>query len=123
MMGNMVRIIAVLALVNALGDGGRLLGVWSGNADPFEIFGMAGFSALGVFAIARLFAAVGMWIVSNWGAPLLLGTTFIELVFLVFGIVPLDVGIIGFGVRLVQLAGVILILWVNFSNWRRGIHD
>ncbi len=123
MFPNLVRIIAVLALFSGLSDAGRLLGIGAGTANPLELFGVAGFSLLGGFTIARLFAAVGMWIQSTWGTPLLLGTTLLELIVYLSGALALDIGGFGFLLRLVQLAGAILILWTVFRTWRQGIHD
>ncbi len=120
---NLVRIIAVLALLNALLDAGRLLGVGTGTTSPLEIFGIAGFAILGGFTIARLFAAVGMWIQSTWGTPLLLGTTLLELLTYLYGAIRFEIGGFGFIFRLVQLVGAILILWTVFRTWRQGIHD
>ncbi len=117
------RQVAILALLNGLLDAGRLLGVGAGPADPLAMFSFAGFAYLGAFAIARIFAAVGMWIESNWGVPLLLGTTLVELVLFLFGIVALDIGFFGLIARLVQLAGTLLLLWVAFSAWRSRIHE
>ena len=123
MVPNLVRIIAVLALLNSLSDAGRLLGVGTGTTSPLELFGIAGFAVLGGFTIARLFAAVGMWIQSTWGTPLLLGTTLLELLVYLSGAIRLDIGGFGFVFRLVQLIGAILILWTVFRIWRQGIHD
>lgn len=123
MIETLTRTIAVLALVNSLGDAARLLGVGSGTTSPFEIFGITGFALMGAFAVARLFAAVGMWIRSTWGTPLLLGTTFIELALFLIATVQLNIGVVGFVARLIQLVGTTLILWTAFRVWRQGIHD
>ena len=123
MFPNLVRIIATLALFSGLSDAGRLLGIGAGTANPLELFGVTGFSLLGGFTIARLFAAVGMWIQSTWGTPLLLGATLLELIVYLSGAIPTAIGGFGFLLRLVQLVGAILIMWTVFRNWRQGIHD
>jgi len=120
---NLIRLVAVLALLGSLGDAARLLGVGAGDASPLEMFSIIGFAFLGGFTIARMFAAVGIWIRSTWGTPLLLGTTLIELFVFLTGIVRLDIGIFGFALRLLQLAGAILILWTTYRLWRQRIHD
>ena len=123
MLQAVVRQIAILALLNGIMDTGRLLGVGANGANPFEIYTVLGFSLLGAFAIARIFAAVGIWIESNWGTPVLFITTLAELSVFLFALAPLSIGVIGFGVRLAQLAGSILILGMTFHNWRRHIRD
>ena len=123
MFKSIIRQIALLALLNALFDAARLLGVGSGDISPLQIFGIAGFATLLGFTIARLFAAVGMWIHSNWGTPLLFGTTLAELIVFMFDVVKLDIGLIGFAARLVELAGTILVLWLAYRSHREGIHD
>jgi len=117
------RQIAALALVNALLDAARLLGMGAGDVSPLQIFGVAGFATLLAFTVARLFAAVGMWIYSNWGTPLLFGATLAELIVFLFSIVKLDIGLVGFAVRLVELAGTVLILWLAYRVRREGAHD
>lgn len=117
------RQIAIIALLNGILDAGRILGVGNGAASPFDIYSTAGFAFLGAFAIARIFAAVGMWIESNWGAPLLLGTTLIELLIYLAGNIRLEIGLVGFVVRLIQLVGALLILWSAYREWRLRNHD
>ena len=118
-----IRLIAVLALFNGLFDAARLLGVGAGDVSPLQIFGIAGFATLLAFTVARLFAAVGMWIYSNWGAPLLFGATLAELIIFLFGIVKLDIGLAGFGFRLIELAGAILVLWLAWRAHREVTQD
>ncbi|VAW23523.1 hypothetical protein MNBD_ALPHA12-208 [hydrothermal vent metagenome] len=118
-----IRLIAVLALLNGLADAARLLGMGAGDVSPLQTYGIAGFATLLSFTIARLFAAVGMWIYSNWGAPLLFGTTLAELIIFLLSIVKLDIGLLGFGVRLIELAGAILVLWLAYRTHREGLHD
>ncbi len=121
MLKSIPRQIAILALLNGLLDAARLLGVGGGDISPLQIYGIAGFATLLAFTIARLFAAVGMWIYSNWGTPLLFGTTLAELIVFLFDIVKLDIGLIGFAARLVELAGTILVLWLAYRIRREGI--
>ncbi len=118
-----IRLIAVLALLNGLADAARLLGVGAGDASPLQIFGIGGFATLLAFTVARLFAAVGMWIYSNWGAPLLFGATMAELIVFLLSIVKLDIGVAGFAFRLIELAGAILVLWLAYRASREEVHD
>ncbi len=123
MLKSFIRQIAALALVNGLFDAARLLGMGSADISPLQTFGVAGFAVLLGFSVARLFAAVGMWIRSSWGTALLFGTTLAELVVFTLFVVRMDIGLIGFGVRLIQLAGTALVLWLAYRTWRQGIHD
>lgn len=119
----MSRIIALLALFTALLDAGRLLGIGGGASSPIVLYSIPGFVVLGSFTVARLFAAVGMWIESNWGTPLLFLCTLAELVIFLSGTVRLDIGLVGFALRLVLLIGASLLLWLTFRAWRRAVHD
>ena len=117
------RQIAILALLNGILDAGRLLGVGAGDVDPLAKYSVAGFTVLGIFALSRIFAAVGMWIQSNWGTPLLFGITLAELVIYLFSSIRLEIGLIGFVARLIELVGTLLILWFAFRAWRSSLHD
>ncbi|HHB82805.1 MAG TPA: hypothetical protein ENK61_04950 [Devosia sp.] len=117
------RQIAIVALLNGIVDVGRLLGVGNGAANPFDMYSVAGFALLGGFALARVFAAVGMWINSNWGTPLLLGVTTSELMIYLAGYIRLDIGLFGFAARLIEVMGALLILWFFFRRWRAENHD
>ena len=123
MIDKLVLPIALLALLGGLYDTGRLLGFGLGSQDPVQVFSISGFALLGGFAIARIFAAVGMWIRSNWGTPLLFATTLIELVIFLFAIADLDIGFLGFGFRLVQLAGSLFILFILYRAWHSSRHS
>ena len=85
--GRYVRIVAIIALLLGLSDAARLLGVGSGlpGVSPIYTLGVTGFTYLAIFALARLFAAVGLWIQASWGAVLLVGATVIELGMYVLG--------------------------------------
>lgn len=117
------RTIALLALLTALLDAGRLLGIGSGGGNPISAFGVSGFILLGGFTIARLFAAVGMWIESNWGTAVLFLCTLAELLIFLSGVGRLDIGLIGFVLRLILLTGASLLLWLAFRAWRQAVHD
>jgi len=123
MIKSIIRQIAVLALFNGLFDAARLLGMGGTDISPLQTFGVAGFASLLGFSVARLFGAVGMWIRSSWGTPLLFGATLAELTVFLLYIVRMDIGLIGFGVRLIQLAGTTLVLWLAYRAWQEGIHD
>ena len=77
--GRYVRIVAIIALLLGLNDASRLLGVSTGAQSPIEILGGTGFVYLSIFAMARLFAAVGLWIRASWGAVLLVALNVVGL--------------------------------------------
>jgi hypothetical protein len=119
--GRFVRIIAVVALLVGLGDAARLLGVSSGSVSPLTLLGPAGFVYLTVFCLARLFAAVGLWIGASWGAVLLVGATTVELVLFLAGNRDIHLDAIGFGIRLILVVSIVL-LFVLSLRMRRA-HD
>lgn len=118
--GRYLRIIAIIALLLGLTDASRLLGVSSGAQSPIAQLGATGFAYLAVFCIARLFAAVGLWIRASWGAVLLVGATVVELAIYLFG-GEVRMGPFGFAVRLL-LVGGIAVLFVLSLRLRRA-HD
>jgi len=107
--GRYVRIVAIIALLLGLSDASRLLGVSSGNVSPLTELGTAGFVYLTIFALARLFAAVGLWIKASWGAVLLVGATAVELALYLLGSPDVKMSAFGFAVRLVLLVSIIVI--------------
>ena len=117
-----VRVLAALCLALALADAGRLLGVSSGSASPLALLGTVGFILLAVFTLARLFAAVGLWIESSWGGVLLAGATIIELVLLFAGVGLPDISLIGMLVRMVLFVGIIGFLALRYLHRREQIH-
>ena len=119
--GRLVRVIAIVALLVGLGDAARLLGVNSGAISPLAQLGPAGFAYLAVFCLARLFAAVGLWIGASWGAVLLVGATSIELVLFLTGNRDIHLDIVGFGVRLLLVVGVVLLIVLSLRM--RRAHD
>src|SRR5215211_5686238 len=106
--GRYVRIVSVIALLLGLSDAARLLGVGT-TADPLQELGTAGFIYLAIFCLARLFAAVGLWIRASWGAILLVTATALELGLYLFGNRNVELSALGFAVRLVLLVAISLI--------------
>jgi uncharacterized membrane protein (DUF2068 family) len=107
--GRYVRIVAIIALLLGLSDASRLLGVSTGAVSPLATLGTTGFVYLTIFALARLFAAVGLWIKASWGAVLLVGATAVELGLYLMGSKDVQMSAFGFAVRLVLLVSIILI--------------
>jgi hypothetical protein len=120
--GRYLRIIAIVALLLGLGDAARLLGVSTGAQSPITQLGAAGFSYLAVFCVARLFAAVGLWIRASWGAVLLAGATFIELALYLSGVREVRIDAFGFALRLLILGSLAVLWFLNF-RLRRQAHD
>ncbi|MEP7239895.1 MAG: hypothetical protein ABI697_03315 [Devosia sp.] len=120
--GRYVRIVAILSLLLGLADASRLLGVSTGTESPIAIMGVTGFVYLAVFCLARLFAAVGLWIKASWGAVLLIGATGVEMALYLFGNRDVQMNALGFAVRLVLLVSIILIFVLGIRLQRRA-HD
>jgi hypothetical protein len=120
--GRYLRIIAIIALLIGLGDAARLLGVSTGAQSPITQLGTAGFTYLAVFCIARLFAAVGLWIRASWGTVLLAGATTIELVLYLSGVREIRIDAFGFALRLLILGSLAVMWFLNF-RLRRQAHD
>ncbi|WP_374623728.1 hypothetical protein [Devosia sp.] len=116
-----LRIVAIIALLLGLADAARLLGVSGGSTSPITTLGPAGFTYLAVFCLARLFAAVGLWIKASWGAVLLGGATLVELALYLIGNKDIQIDAIGFAVRVVLVASVTT-LFVLSLRMRRA-HD
>ncbi len=121
MAGRLLRIVAIVALLLGLSDAARLLGVSTGAASPIALLGPTGFAWLMVFCLARLFAAVGLWIRASWGAVLLVGATVVELGLYLSGSPDVQMDALGFAIRLV-LVVAITVLFVLSLRLRRA-HD
>jgi hypothetical protein len=119
--GRYVRIVAIIALLLGLADAARLLGVSSGSVSPLATMGPAAFAYLATFCLARLFAAVGLWIRASWGAVLLVGATVVELGLYLFGSPDVRMDALGFAVRLVLLGAISVIFFLSFRM--RRAHD
>ena len=116
--GVYIRIIAIVSLLLGLNDASRLLGVNLGAVSPLATMGMTGFVYLGIFALARLFAAVGLWIKASWGAVLLVGATGVEMVLYLIGSADVSMSPFGFAVRIVLLVSILIVLVLNIRLQR-----
>ena len=121
--GRYIRIVAIIALLLGLNDAARLLGVTSGDQSPLTTLGPAGFTYLALFALARLFAAVGLWIKASWGAVLLVSATSVELLMFLLGNRDVQMSAIGFVVRLVLLTAIVLVFVLSWRVRRARVHD
>lgn len=121
--GLYLRTVAIIALLLGLSDAARLLGVSSGEASPITQLGPTGFTYLAIFAAARLFAAVGLWIKASWGAVLLVAATGIEMLLFVMGSRDVQMDGLGFAVRLVLLTAILLVFFLAWRVRRERVHD
>lgn len=121
--GIYIRIVAIISLMLGLSDAGRLLGVNLGAESPISALGVTGFVYLGIFALARLSAAVGLWIKASWGAVMLIGATSVELVLYLLGNTDVQMSAFGFGVRLVLLAAILVIFVLGIRLRRARAAD
>jgi len=118
-----IRIVAIVSLLLGLNDTARLLGVGLGDVSPMAALGMPGFVYLAIFALTRLFAAVGLWIKASWGAVLLATATFIELAMYLLGSLDIRMTAFGFAVRLVLLVAILLIFALGIRLRRAQAQD
>ena len=121
--GIYIRIVAIISLLLGLNDAARLLGVGLGDVSPVTTMGMTGFVYLGIFGLARLFAAVGLWIKASWGAVLLVGATAVELGLYLLGNADVRMSALGFAVRLVLLASILIIFILSIRLERARASD
>jgi hypothetical protein len=122
--GRYVRIIAIISLLLGLNDAARLLGVQlAPGLSPLTALGPTGFTLLAIFALSRLFAAVGLWIKASWGAVLLVGATGVELILYLTGSRDVQMTMFGFAVRLVLLTAIIVIFVLALRLRRDRVHD
>lgn len=121
--GIYIRIVAIISLMLGLNDAARLLGVSLGAVSPISTLGMTGFVYLAIFGLARLFAAVGLWIKASWGAVLLVGATGIELLLYLLGNPDVRMTAVGFAVRLVLLASILIIFVLSIRLKRARAAD
>ena len=116
--GRYLRIVAIIALLLGLVDAARLLGVSSGARSPITQLGATGFAYLAVFCLARLFAAVGLWIRASWGAVLLGSATTVELLMYLFRNKDVTISAFGFAVRLLLVVSVAALLILSLRTRR-----
>lgn len=121
--GIYIRVVAIISLMLGLNDAARLLGVGLGDVSPVATMGMTGFVYLGIFGLSRLFAAVGLWIKASWGAVLLVGATVVELGLYLFGNTDVRMSALGFAVRLVLLASILIIFILSIRLERARAAD
>lgn len=121
--GRYIRVVAIISLLLGLNDASRLLGVSTGEVSPISVLGVAGFTYLAIFALALLFAAVGLWIKASWGAVLLIGATSVELLMYLVGNRDVQMTAFGFAVRVVLLASLLLIFVLGLRLRRERVHD
>jgi hypothetical protein len=117
-LGIYIRVVSILALLLGLNDAARLLGVSLGATSPITAMGFTAFVYLGIFSLARLFAAVGLWIKASWGAVLLIGATTVELLLYLTGSPDIRMSVLGFAMRAVLLAAIILIFGLSIRFQR-----
>lgn len=121
--GIYIRVVAIISLLLGLNDAARLLGVNLGPVSPIATMGMTGFVYLAIFALARLFAAVGLWIKASWGAVLLVGATSVELLLYLLGNTDVRMSAFGFAVRLVLLVAILIIFILSIRSSRARAAD
>lgn len=121
--GIYIRIVAIISLFLGLNDASRLLGIGMGDTSPVAMMGLYGFVYLSIFALARLFAAVGLWIRASWGAVLLVGATSVELGLYLFGSADVRMSALGFAVRLVLLVSILIIFVLSIRLERSRATD
>ena len=118
-----IRVVALGSLMLGLNDAARLLGVSTGEVSPMTSLGMTGFVYLAIFALARLFAAVGLWIKASWGAVLLAGATSVELALYLLGNADVRMTALGFAVRVVLVASILIIFVLGILHNRARAAD
>lgn len=121
--GIYIRIIAIIALMLGLNDASRLLGVNLGATSALDVMGMTGFVYLGIFCLARLFAAVGLWIKASWGAVLLVGANCIELALYVSGSPDVAMTTVGFAVRVLLVLAILVLVTLGIRTRRARSTD
>jgi len=118
-----VRSIALVSLLVGLVDAYRMLGVGDGGASPMTALGLTGFAYLGILSLARLFAAVGLWMKASWGGVVLVVSTSWELALFLTGSPDIHIGLLAFGIRVVLLAAVLVMVLMNIRERRAVAHD
>lgn len=122
-LGLLARILALLSLFIGLGDAARLLGLGAGSASPILTIGTMGFVLLSALTLMRLFAAVGLWIQSSWGAIVLAASLAIELGFHLLGSTWVSLGLWNFIFKLGVMLATFGLLAIAQLSVRRQLAD
>ena len=122
-LGLYIRVVALLSLALGLSDAGRLLGINLGATSPLAVLGPTGFVLLGIFALSRLFAGVGLWLKASWGAVLLVGSTGAEMTLYLARSLDVHMTPFGFAVRTILLVAIITIFGLSFRFSRQQAAD
>lgn len=120
---NLARFLAVICLLVGLGDTARLVGLTSGVQNPLVEMGVTAFVFLGIFAISRLFASVGLWMGASWGSALLVGVTALELALMLIGSSNIQLGSLDIIIRLMLFVGILAVLGLKHLHAREQLHD
>lgn len=120
---NILSVSALLCLLFGLADAAQLLGLGTGPINPLVTLGSTGFIYLAVLTVARLFAAVGLWINASWGGILLVAAGVVELVTLITGVNTAHYSFVGIVIRVALAATVATILIYNWWQVLRSVHD
>ncbi|MCD7060783.1 hypothetical protein [Pelagibacterium xiamenense] len=113
------RFLAIASLCMGLLDAGRLLGVTGGSTSPLTALGTLGFTLLAVVAVARLFAAVGLWLQVHWGLLLLGLTLVVEIVLYLAGSTAIAMSLTAFIFKLALMLATILLVAFAILTARR----
>lgn len=120
---NILSVSALLCLLFGLADAAQLLGLGTGPINPLVTLGSTGFIYLAVLTVARLFAAVGLWINASWGGILLVAAGVVELVTLITGVNTAHYSFVGIVIRVALAATVATILIYSWWQVLRSVHD
>lgn len=120
---NFVRFLALVCLTIGLVDAATLVGVSSGSDNPLVTMGVPAFVLLGVFTLARLFAAIGLWINASWGAALLIGATAVELGLVFSFNRHVTLTLSELVIRLALLIAMVIFLFIRYLNVREQNQD
>lgn len=118
-----VRMVALVSLLMGLSEAARLLGVGSGDTSPLATLGITGFTYLGILALSRIFAAVGLWMKESWGGLVLVAATGWELALYLLGNRDIQMSLPGFVIRVIVILAVLLIFALNLRLRRASVHD
>lgn len=120
---NILSICALLCLLLGLADASQLLGLGMGPISPLATLGGQGFIWLAFFTIARLFAAVGLWINASWGGVLLVSAGLAEFATIMMGLNSASYSFIGLFVRIMLSLTVATVLIYRWWHVIRSVHD